>query len=520
MGSVLEIGSVARKATVSPVSLNGHSADNVETLVDQLLREQNELTAVDRFSQRHESATEPVFSRHYRDLIPIRKPQTGEQYAFEVDLDACSGCKACVAACHSLNGLDEGESWRQVGSLATVSGDVPRHETVTSACHHCLDPGCLEGCPVMAYEKEEDTGIVRHLDDQCIGCKYCELKCPYDVPKYNKSLGIVRKCDMCHDRLAEGEAPACVQSCPNEAIKIRLVNVDETRKTNEEKTEMLPGVFDSRYTQPTTTYTGSLMGGDAAEAADERKLKTSHPHWPLIVMLVLTQAGLGLSIPAVVLGDFWTSIAAFAFAQAGLIAAAFHLGRPLQAWRVFLGLKTSWLSREVIAFSMWMPFVAGHPFFLWLGMPTLALLTGMAGIAMGVISVACSAMVYVDTRRPFWSYSRSFTKFGGTVAVMAAGGFGGVGVFLIALLAKLAVEIRDYLPLRDERWGPLKKSALILKARLREVTWLRLGVLATAILLAFAGHFVPALLLVVSGEILERFQFFTAVTQPKMPGEL
>jgi formate dehydrogenase iron-sulfur subunit len=81
----------------------------------------------------------------------------------------------------------------------------------------------MNGCPVLAYEKDAKTGIVRHLDDQCIGCQYCVLKCPYEVPRYSSRLGIVRKCDMCANRLSVGEAPACVQSCPSAAIKITVV---------------------------------------------------------------------------------------------------------------------------------------------------------------------------------------------------------------------------------------------------------------------------------------------------------
>ena len=102
----------------------------------------------------------------------------------------------------------------------------PFLQHVTTACHHCLDPACLTGCPVKAYDKDPETGIVRHFDDQCIGCQYCVFMCPYDVPQYSRTKGIVRKCDMCHDRLAVGEAPACVQSCPNQAIRIRTVSVE------------------------------------------------------------------------------------------------------------------------------------------------------------------------------------------------------------------------------------------------------------------------------------------------------
>src|SRR5204863_6366496 len=186
------------------------------SLVQELLADQQSFTAVEAFSRAHdEQALAP--GARYRNLIPLEAPRPGEQYAFEVDLDQCSGCKACVTACHSLNGLDEDETWRSVGLLHDLAGEQPFQQSVTTACHHCVDPGCLTGCPVNAYDKDPVTGIVRHLDDQCIGCQYCVLKCPYDVPKYSQKRGIVRKCDMCSSRLGAGEAPACVQGCPNEA---------------------------------------------------------------------------------------------------------------------------------------------------------------------------------------------------------------------------------------------------------------------------------------------------------------
>src|SRR5512135_2343736 len=136
------------------------------SLIDVLLGEQGELTAVERFAQFHEGVAEPLQGRYYSALLPARPPGPGQQLAFEVDLDRCSGCKACVAACHSLNGLDEEESWRSVGLLHAVQPSDGFQQTVTTACHHCVDPACLNGCPVLAYEKDPLTGIVRHLDDQ------------------------------------------------------------------------------------------------------------------------------------------------------------------------------------------------------------------------------------------------------------------------------------------------------------------------------------------------------------------
>ena len=88
---------------------------NDQTFIDQLLAEQRALTAVEKFSRDHSLGTS-ARENIYRDLIPVRAPKTGEQYAFfQVDLDLCSGCKACVSACHSLNGLDDEEIWRGVG---------------------------------------------------------------------------------------------------------------------------------------------------------------------------------------------------------------------------------------------------------------------------------------------------------------------------------------------------------------------------------------------------------------------
>ena len=118
------------------------------TLIDQLLMEQQDLTAVARFSQQHEASELPLQARFYSALLPAAPPGPGEQYAFEVDLDACSGCKACVSACHSLNGLDEDETWRSVGLLHGGTAANPLQQTVTTACHHCIDPACLAGCPV------------------------------------------------------------------------------------------------------------------------------------------------------------------------------------------------------------------------------------------------------------------------------------------------------------------------------------------------------------------------------------
>lgn len=332
--------------------------DNGRTLIDDLLAEQRRLTAVEKFSQRHDRDDLPPLDRHYRDLIPLSAPTPGKQFAFEVNLDKCSGCKACVTACHSLNGLDEGESWRDVGTLVSDDWRRPFQQTVTTACHHCVDPGCLNGCPVLAYEKDPVTGIVRHLDDQCIGCQYCILKCPYDVPKYSVERGIVRKCDLCSQRLAVGEAPACVQACPNEAIRITIVDQREVaiefRQRANDANPFLPAAPEPGIALPTTRYVSQKpLPSDLIPADAETRLQPAH--WPLVWMLTLTQ----LSAGAFALLPFAPSRARPVLAVVGLIAvviglaaSVLHLGKPMKAWRSFLGLRKSWLSREIVVFGL------------------------------------------------------------------------------------------------------------------------------------------------------------------------
>jgi len=397
------------------------------SLVDELLVEQAQLgTAVMRFSDWHDrqhdgepQTAAPLQERFYKKLIPLGKPRSGEQYAFEVNLDQCTGCKACVVACHSLNGLDEHESWRDVGLMVSKL-PKPYVQTVTTACHHCADPACANGCPVLAYEKDAETGIVRHLDDQCIGCAYCMMKCPYDVPKWNGKRGIVRKCDMCYQRLAVGEAPACVQACPSEAISIRIVNVEEVKQQSMQPgMRILPQAFPSNYTKPATRYISTRDVPLMAQDSGAGELKLEEAHWPLAWMLVLTQMAAGLFTAACILppesGMKWVNWLAAPVLGIGIGLSVMHLGQPLRAWRCFLGLRKSWLSREIVVFGGFMK--AAVLAALW----PHGLTTGLAAMA-GMAGVYCSVMVYADTQRLFWRINRTAWAFFGNALLMGSVG--------------------------------------------------------------------------------------------------
>lgn len=504
--------------------------ENLRTLIDELLDEQQRLTAVERFSRKHDRGDVPAQARYYRDLIPQAKPRPGQQYAFAVDLDACTGCKACVSACHSLNGLEEHEMWRSVGLL---HGDSYR-QTVTTACHHCAEPGCLEGCPVMAYDKDEETGIVRHLDDQCIGCQYCVLKCPYDVPKYSERLGIVRKCDMCIGRLGAGEAPACVQACPHEAIAIELVDREEIVRLATPGTSMLPGAFDSNYTKPTTRYFSKQPLPKSAEPADESAVRLEHAHWPLVFMLLFTQMSAGLFLlQTIVPGVRGLGLVGWIALQIGLAVSILHLGRPLGAWRFFLGLRTSWMSREILAFSVYAgmaTLAVGATFFE----PASAFAPWIAGAtaALGLGGVFTSAMIYIDTHRPFWAARLTVPKFFGTTLALGSAA-GAVVLFCLGAEKEARVAIGAAMLIRMALivWEGLHEVPRATRTMLRLLPWtpeatmvnLGLGMAAGIVAMFMPSPLATIAAAVVlcstfAASLMERYSFFAACPALRMPG--
>jgi Fe-S-cluster-containing dehydrogenase component/DMSO reductase anchor subunit len=568
--------SATAKSAPAHASVHGHSEETAAPArkrklpllsLQTLLAEQQTLTAVDRFSQRHTAEELPNGTKYYRDLIPLERPQPGQQYAFEVDLDSCTGCKACVSACHTLNGLDEHETWRVVGLLHGGSAAAPAQQSVTSACHHCVEPACLKGCPTQAYEKDPVTGIVKHLDDQCFGCQYCTLMCPYDVPKYNPQRGIVRKCDMCSDRLAHGEAPACVRGCPNSAIAIRVVEQAAVIEAGQADA-FLPGAPTAEHTLPATRYISARNVPENLLPGDYHATPKEHSHPPLVVMLTLTQLavgafGLGLLLER---GAATTSrtlevVAQIGFAGAalllGLAASVFHLGRPLLAWRAVLGLRTSWLSREALVFGLFaqlailygalraMPLLPRELPYESLAQ-ALAPALGIATALTGVLGVLCSMMVYVATRRAHWSAALTGTAFfGSTLLLGAASVLTVASVFgsarpPIALLwlvvgsavTKTAFELRALLPARGGRSTALERRASVMLGQLRHVTIARfaaigIGGLLLPVMLTFVSTNDAAaarilscamLLLLLAGELLERYLFFSAAPASRMPG--
>ena len=150
------------------------------------------------------------------------------------DNTICTGCNACMPACSEANGLPpdtklSGGLWQTPLDLnAKTKNIIKLYDEAQSAdfafvkrqCMHCLDPACVIGCPFGALEKNK-WGAVTWNDSRCIGCRYCEVACPFEVPKFewDRWNPKIVKCEFCFDqRLTHGRQPACTEVCPTAAV--------------------------------------------------------------------------------------------------------------------------------------------------------------------------------------------------------------------------------------------------------------------------------------------------------------
>ena len=202
-------------------------------------------------------------------LAPVRAfartVRVRRRWGMTIDLDLCTGCGACVVACKSENNVpltgrgreNEGTAINWMELLPTEeelrNGEVPM-QLLPMPCMHCDDPPCVKVCPVNATYKD-DEGLVVQVWDRCIGCRYCQVACPYSRRYFNwkapehpdsylqmlnpdvatRPEGVVEKCTFCQHRLRQKKEEvrregrelvdadvrkltACAQSCPAEAI--------------------------------------------------------------------------------------------------------------------------------------------------------------------------------------------------------------------------------------------------------------------------------------------------------------
>ena len=349
-----------------------------------------------------------------------------------------------------------------------------------------------------------------------------------------------------------------------------------------EADRFLPAAPEPHITLPTTTYRTKRVFPRNLLPADYYSVSAQHPHWPLIIMLVLTQLSVGAFLSGLVLESFLDegliaamrpvhSMSALVFGLLALASSTLHLGRPQFAWRAVIGLRHSWLSREIVAFGVFATLAVVYAAGNWFG-PDLIVESdffqqwlGWGVAASGLIGVFCSVMIYAFTQRAFWSFTQSSIRFGLTTCLLGVAAVwltlllvstlgstaastsvsgiiathgGNICQSLLLLMGlKLLFEANLLRPLMSRQITPMKRSALLMTGSLASVTIARfacgvLGGLAMPALLLRATSETPQdpvfLVIVTSmlfiaclaGELLERYLFFAAVASPRMPGSL
>ena len=147
------------------------------------------------------------------------------------DSNLCIGCQVCVYACKRANDMPVEHSgpyrvWDNPLDLSAKTLNVIKMHTegddfafIKRHCMHCLEPACVNACPVSALQKDAKSGVVTYDKHACIGCRYCQIVCPYNVPKFewNDPFPQIRKCQLCDHLFAQGRYSACCESCPTGA---------------------------------------------------------------------------------------------------------------------------------------------------------------------------------------------------------------------------------------------------------------------------------------------------------------
>ena len=166
--------------------------------------------------------------------LEAAQPARADPVGILVDTTRCLGCRMCEHACARANDLPEPESPAEGAGPRTTgpaqftvvnryafddASGGPRYRAVKRQCMHCLQPACVSACLTRAMQQSRDGPVVWQ-SDRCMGCRFCMVSCPFDIPKFEYSGWNPRimKCNMCYERLQEGQRPACVEACPTDTL--------------------------------------------------------------------------------------------------------------------------------------------------------------------------------------------------------------------------------------------------------------------------------------------------------------
>lgn len=176
------------------------------------------------------------------------------QYAFFFDQNRCYNCHACVVACRDWNDIQPGPvKWLRMLQWEKGTWPTMRMNTLFATCYHCENPVCIDACTYHALFKEDKYGAVLLDEDLCEGDRNCWKACPYGAPQYEDDAPgtPMSKCDMCYDRLEQGELPVCVMACPGRALDFGPLEEMEKKYGT---LKALPDMPDGTFVKPAVVF--------------------------------------------------------------------------------------------------------------------------------------------------------------------------------------------------------------------------------------------------------------------------
>lgn len=417
---------------------------------------------------------------------------------FLFDLNKCVGCQACVVACQIENQGVSSEPWREINTYNSFQHPALPMFHFSLACNHCKDPLCLVHCPARAYKKDAVHQTVDHQEDRCIGCRYCTWACPYDAPKFIHAKGVVEKCTLCKERILDGRKPNCANLCPTGALDFGDID--------EEGVMDVPGFIDkgirpgikiiplrkNRLRHPNLPSL-SLQQTQLYAALENvgTKKVTLKEEWSLVLFTLLVALLFGVVASALFRPIAVDPFGFIAVGVVGMMLSMIHLGKKLRAWRAILNVRSSWLSREIVAyFSFLLLSGLSLSFF-----PTETM--GIVSTLLGLVTLICIDMVYAVTEnRPMPGLNSASVMLTGLLffSVISESRW----MFLIVLASKFVLYSRDLLRSRSSG------SSRIVLSTIRIVV----GFVLPLLLVAVQGVSMVAGIFILVAEIINRVEFY------------
>lgn len=272
----------------------------------------------------------------------------------------CVGCEACVVACVLENGIQFPERWRTIfSSNEKKMPGIPLFN-LSLACNHCEDALCMKYCPSLAYSRDPITGAIIIDSESCLGCGYCTWNCPYEAPKMNPITNVVQKCNFCNSRLLEEKAPACSTSCPTGALDFSFEEIDNASIPHMIKVPENPYpsiVVKKSEKRSSPEMDLSLFDNIAINNTKKTVVSkvSANKELPLLIFTLIVSLMIAVSASDII--DNQGFIIKIGFVLTGVIGgliSTIHLGKKQRFWKSILNIRNSWLSREIVFFSMYM----------------------------------------------------------------------------------------------------------------------------------------------------------------------